>query len=169
LHQKRDFSLHVFGERVPPGIPKKIKPLLNINREISFQRQYEILSKSYILLPAFASDEQSDYIHKLASAAIPASLIAGVPIVASEEIVQAYAYLSRDITWTRYGGETEMKVAERVAMWSVEEHQRKKEVVEAKCRDLIRRNVVFADEWVQLARRKVERHTWRKAEDSVKG
>lgn len=167
LRPLRDFTLNVFGERVPPNVPKKVKPLLNINREISFQHQYEILSRSYILLPAFASDAHSDYLHELASAAIPASLIAGVPIVASDEIIQAYAYLPRDITWTRYGGETEMKVAERVAMWSVEEHRRKKEVVQAKCRDFVRRNEEHVDEWVQIARRKVERYTWRSEMDSV--
>jgi len=159
--QQRDVSLHVFGERIPPDVPKNVKPILNINREMSYQRQYEILSQSYILLPAFASDSQSDYMTKLASWAIPASLIAGVPIVSSDDILFSYSYLPKEAVWLRYWGENEMKVAERVALWSVEEHRKKKEVVRGVCKGIIERNEVWAGEWVGIAVGKVGRHSWR--------
>jgi hypothetical protein len=167
--EKRDVSLHILGERLPPNVPKKVKPILSIDREMSFQRQYEVLSQSYILLPAFASSQgfKSDYLTKLASWSVPASLIAGVPIAGDEEILEAYNYLPRDTVWFRYPGENEMKVAERVVLWSEEEHRRKKESVRRKCQELITRNVDLVDEWIHVAMRRVERAGWRMATGSV--
>jgi hypothetical protein len=159
--EKRDVSLHIFGERVPPNVPKKVKPILSVDREMPFQRQYELLSRSFILLPAFTSGSSSDYLFKLASWSIPAALIAGVPIAGDEDILQAYNYVPRDTAWFRYAGENEMKVAERVVLWSEEEHKRKKELVREKCKDLIQRNVELVDEWIELAIRRVGRAGWR--------
>lgn len=159
--QKREVSLHVFGERLPPDVPKNVKPILSVNREMSYQRQYETLSKSFILLPAFADSDHSDYVHKLASWAIPASLIAGVPIVAGDDILFAYSYLPKDAVWQRYPGRSEMNVVEMVALQDVDEHRKKKDVVKAVCRDIIRRSAAFADEWVQIGMRRVQRHAWR--------
>jgi hypothetical protein len=164
--QTYDISLHIFGERVPPDVPKKVKPFLSVDRELTYQRQYELLSKSYILLPAFSSN---DYLTRLASWSVPAALMAGVPIVATDEILQAYGYLPKDAVWVRYGGETEMKIAERVAMLNVEEHRKKKDMVQTTCRDMIKRNGELVDEWVQIAVRKLQRAAWRDNTVDVQG
>jgi hypothetical protein len=166
--EKRSVSLHILGERIPPGIPHNVKPILSVDGEMSFQRQYEILSRSYILLPAFASGaSSSDYLSKLASWSIPAALIAGVPFAGDEELLQAYSYAPRDAAWFRYAGENEMKVAERVVLWSEEEHLKKKQTVREKTKGLIERNAQLVGEWVGMAMMRVERAGWRMGVGSV--
>ncbi|KIW09180.1 uncharacterized protein PV09_00111 [Verruconis gallopava] len=167
--EKREISLHILGERAPPDVPKKVKPLLSVDHALPLQEQYEILSKSYILLPAFSFGSESDYLSKLASWCIPAALIAGVPFAADDNILDAYGYVSREAVWYRLESEDEMKIAERVLMWSEEEHRRKKASVRKHTQLIIQRQLGVVDEWIRMGIRRAERAGWRMKADNGEG
>ncbi|KAF4450321.1 hypothetical protein F53441_6604 [Fusarium austroafricanum] len=110
-HHAQNVSLHVIGHGTPPEVPKHVKDNIFFDQSLSYPDFYTLLSKSFALLPAFASET---YFDRKASSTIPASLIAGAPIVASEELLAAYSYMPREATWVARPGEGEMDTIERV-------------------------------------------------------
>ncbi|CEI66629.1 hypothetical protein FVEN_g10173 [Fusarium venenatum] len=110
-HSPKNVSLHVIGHGTPPEVPDHVKDHVHFDQGLSYPDFYTLLSKSFALLPAFASDT---YFDRKASSTIPASLIAGAPIVATEELLKAYSYMPREATWLARPGEGEMDVIERV-------------------------------------------------------
>ncbi|KAF5700432.1 hypothetical protein FGLOB1_10779, partial [Fusarium globosum] len=110
-HSPQNVSLHLVGHGTHPEVPDHVKDHVFFDEGLSYPDFYTLMSKSFAVLPAFASET---YFDRKASSTIPAALIAGAPIVATEELLKAYSYLPREATWVARPGEGEMDVIERV-------------------------------------------------------
>lgn len=92
----RPIEMHLVGHGNKPTVPDEVKDKVIFDASLTYPKFYEVLSKQFALLPAFASEE---YLDRKASSSMPASLIAGVPPLANRAIVQAYDYLSEEDVW----------------------------------------------------------------------
>jgi hypothetical protein len=153
----QEVNLHLLGHGKPPKIPSKISSHVALDERLDYMTYYTLLSRTFSLLPAFATTE---YLDRKASSSVPASLIAGTPLIASEEILGAYAYLPYDAVWLQYQKESEMDVVQRVVVWSDEEHALKKSKVRNACARLVQRNTELVEEWITTAILKVQRASW---------
>jgi hypothetical protein len=152
-----DVSLHILGHGTPPEVPKEVQQHTVFDQGLSYYDYYTLLSRSFALLPALATEE---YLDRKASSSIPAALIGGVPVVASQELLTAYSYLHRDATWFLYSGESEMDVVKRVVE-NTDEYANKRELVKEKCKSLAKRNVELVGEWVAQGLKRVDRANWK--------
>jgi hypothetical protein len=104
-------KLHLIGHGPHVEVPENIRSNVAFDEDLSYPDFYTLLSQSYAVIPAFASET---YLDRKASSTVPASLIAGVPLVASEQILASYSYLPRDAVWLSQPDEREMETIERV-------------------------------------------------------
>jgi hypothetical protein len=152
-----DVQLRLLGHGNPPKIPKEISSHVALYERLDYPTYYSMLSQTFSLLPAFAT---TAYLDRKASSSIPAALIAGTPLIASEEILGAYAYLPFEAVWLQYGKESEMDVVQRIVLWSDEEHALKKSKVRNACERLVQTNIEMVENWVGTAILKIQRASW---------
>jgi len=153
----QNLELHLLGHGDPPKVPTEISPHVAFDQGLDYSTYYTILARSISLLPSFATEE---YLDRRASSSIPAALIAGTPLIATEELIKAYSYLPHESVWLQYIGESEMDAVERVVVWSDEEHALKKSKVRKACARLVQRNTELVEDWVKTALMKIERASW---------
>lgn len=146
-HKPQNVSLHVIGHGTPPKVPDHVKDHVYFDQGLSYPDFYTLLSKSFALLPAFASDT---YFDRKASSTIPASLIAGAPIVASEELLKAYSYMPREATWVARPGEGEMDVIERV-IDDRDGFLKRRQAVRDLTQNLLEQNQANTKAWIEEA------------------
>lgn len=104
-------TLHLLGHGQKPEVPEEIKSRVVFDEDLSYPDFYAILSTAYAVLPAFATDH---YYDRKASSTVPASIIAGAPLVASPELLNSYTYLPREAAWEMRKGESELDTVRRV-------------------------------------------------------
>ncbi|CAF0805652.1 unnamed protein product [Adineta steineri] len=141
---KHNIYLHIVGRGTPPKVPQAIKNNVVFDKELNYVDYYTILSRCFVLLPAFST---SHYLDRKASSTIPASLIAGVPLVATKQIIDTYAYLNEDMVWLQGSNETDFDVIERVLKLSNEHRQAKIEKVKAYQLSILENNTKLARVW----------------------
>jgi len=112
------------------------------------------MSKSFAVLPAFASET---YFDRKASSTIPAALIAGAPIVATEELLKAYSYMPREATWVARPGEGEMDVIERV-IDDRDGFLKRRQAVRDFTKSLLEQNQANTKAWINEAFEKYNRN-----------
>jgi len=150
----RNITLHLVGHGKHPPVPHAVKDHVVFDEGLSYIDFYTVLSRCFALLPAFATPE---YLDRKASSTVPASLIAGVPLVATQDIVDKYAYLTKDIVWLQGSQETDFDVIGRVLKLSHQERQKKVAAVKAHTLKLINENNKLARKWTEEALRKIGR------------
>lgn len=151
----KKLTMHLLGHGdKKPTVPDSIKPNVQFNEQLSYIQYYSLIARTFALVPAFASKE---YLDRKASSTVPAALIAGVPLVAPKEIVQAYEYLDMDVVWEQEVGRSDMDVVGDVLKMTVEERRRKKQAVRERRDEIIKGNVRRAGEWLQEAMRRMGR------------
>jgi len=151
----KDLTMHLLGHGdKKPTVPDSIKPNVQFNERLSYLEYYSLIARTFALLPAFASAE---YLDRKASSTVPAALIAGVPLVATKEMVQAYAYLNMDVVWKQEVGRSDMDIVGDVLKMTVEERRRKKQAVREKRDEIIKGNVRRVDGWLHEAMSKMGR------------
>ncbi|RPB29074.1 hypothetical protein L211DRAFT_832948 [Terfezia boudieri ATCC MYA-4762] len=151
----KDLTMHLLGHGDnKPIIPDTIKPHVQFNERLSYIEYYSLIARTFALLPAFASVE---YLDRKASSTIPAALIAGVPLVATKEMVQAYGYLNMDVVWEQEVGRSDIDVVGDVLKMTVEERRRKKQAVRESRDEIIKGNTRRVGEWLQEAMRRMGR------------
>ncbi|KAM0352556.1 hypothetical protein ACHAPU_002226 [Fusarium lateritium] len=146
-HKSQNVSLHVIGHGTPPEVPDHVKDHVHFDQGLSYPDFYTLLSKSFSILPAFASDT---YFDRKASSTIPASLIAGAPIVATEELLKAYSYLPKEAAWVARPGEGEMDVIERV-IDDREGFLKRRQAVRSLAASLLEENQANTKAWIEEA------------------
>ncbi|KAG5357172.1 hypothetical protein CJU90_5996 [Yarrowia sp. C11] len=104
-------KMYLVGHGVPPEVPEQIKSKVEFKSDLSFTDFYGHMSEGLAILPAFASD---DYYSEKASSSVPASIIAGVPLVAAKKLLDAYTYLSVNEVWFAEEGETDIDAIHRL-------------------------------------------------------
>ena len=142
----KSLNLHLLGHGSAPLVPTKLKEHVVIDSNIEYLDYYAVLDHSFALLPAFATDE---YLDRKASSSIPAALIGGVPVVATQAMLDAYTYLTKDIVWLQKHGETDMDVVGRVLQMSADERQRTKDAVQRRLTELVEGNIEKTVSWVK--------------------
>lgn len=142
-------ALHLIGHGKTPTVPDHVKDHVFFDQSLSYPDFYSRLSTSFAVLPAFAS---ATYLDRKASSSIPAALIAGAPILASEELLAAYTYLPREAAWLSLPDETEMMAIERL-VHDRDEFAKKREASRAAAINIMEMNRQNVRKWVAEAMR----------------
>lgn len=150
-HDNETVSLRLIGHGKHPDVPETVRDRVFFDEGLSYPDFYALLSQSFCVIPAFASET---YLDRKASSTVPASLIAGAPLVASEELLASYSYLPREAAWVARPGEGEMDVIERVIGEKDEFREKRKRVREVR-EELMKENRARVREWVANV---LERH-----------
>ena len=146
-----EVALHLIGHGNRPPVPENVKEQTVFDENLSYIDFYTILSQSFALLPAFASNE---YFDRKASSTVPASIIGGVPLVASEELLRAYSYLPRDAAWISQPNEGEMDVIKRVRNMK-DERAKKRGIIQVACQNIVKENIEHASEWINNSLKRI--------------
>jgi hypothetical protein len=142
-----EVALHLIGHGNRPPVPDSVKQQTVFDENLSYIDFYTLLSRSFALLPAFASRE---YFDRKASSTVPASMIGGVPLVASEELLKAYSYLPREAAWISKPDEGEMDVIKRVRNMA-DERAKKRDIIKVACQRVVKENIEHATGWIKNA------------------
>lgn len=145
---QKTVDLHVIGHGKAPTVPEEVKERVFFDTGLSYPDFYALISRSFSVLPGFASD---DYYDRKASSTIPAALIAGAPVVANQRLLEAYSYLPREATWLADSPEEDdMSVISR-AVAVRDAYAKKRDFVRATCARLIRENEANTLDWINYA------------------
>ncbi|KAL9134659.1 MAG: hypothetical protein Q9175_004151 [Cornicularia normoerica] len=139
-------TLHLLGQGIHPEVPSGLISHVSFDESLDYDEYYSILSRTFALLPAFASDQ---YLDRKASSTVPAGLIGGTPLVATKEILAAYSYLPEDAVYLQKTDETEFDVVGRV-LKDVGKHRiEKMQTVRNKCAELVESNARLVEGWIK--------------------
>lgn len=122
-------ALHLIGHSANgqrPQVPEDLRSNVVFDDSVDYPVFYAILSRAFALLPAFASDT---YYDRKASSTVPASLIAGVPLVATRRLLETYSYVNEEDVWLQEEGEADFDVIGRILAMPEEDLRAKKEKV----------------------------------------
>jgi hypothetical protein len=144
----RDITMHLLGHGQHPIVPDNVKDHVVFDEQKDYIDYYKILSQTFALLPAFASDS---YLDRKASSSVPAALIAGTPLIATREIIEAYSYLPEDAVWIQADGESEFDVVRRLIKMDPNRHYKKMKTVRQRCKDIVQGNIKQVEEWMAEA------------------
>ncbi|GKT49668.1 uncharacterized protein ColSpa_09849 [Colletotrichum spaethianum] len=150
--KNKKVTLHVIGHGEIPSVPDDLKSNVVFDQDLSYPDFYRTLSGAFTIIPAFADE---GYLDRKASSTVPAALIAGAPIVASEQLLAAYTYLPREAVWLSEPGEDEMDTIKRFVGDMAGYQERMGRVKETRER-LIQDNIKNVGEWIKEALAKVE-------------
>lgn len=138
-------TLHLLGQGTHPEVPGALTSHVSFDEGLDYNDYYSILSRTFALLPAFANDE---YLDRKASSTVPAGLIGGTPLVATQEILAAYSYLPEDAVYLQNKDETEFDVIGRVLQDAGERRLEKMQMVRTKCAELVESNSRLVEGWI---------------------
>ncbi|KAK9492710.1 hypothetical protein V1508DRAFT_404422 [Lipomyces doorenjongii] len=144
--QFQQLRMHLIGHGNHPEVPEVIRDRVEFNEGLEFLEFYKILSESFALLPAFASDE---YYDRKASSSVPASLIAGVPIVGKRRLLETYDYMTEDSMWIQGDEEDDMAVIGRILEMSERDIEDQKTRTRNRNREIIDENIAKALSWAR--------------------
>ncbi|KAF4126990.1 hypothetical protein GMORB2_0728 [Geosmithia morbida] len=137
-------TLHLIGHGNKPDVPDNLTGNVVFDEDLSYPDFYRVLSEAFAVLPAFASDE---YLDRKASSTVPAALIAGAPMVATQAILDAYSYLPRDAVWLSEPDEDEMDTIRRFIGDEAAYLERATKMREGRAR-ILEENRVHVGEWI---------------------
>ena len=156
--KKTNITLHLLGYGNSPNIPPPLADHVMLNPGLSYPDFYSLLSSSMAIIPAFANNQ---YLDRKASSSVPAALIAGTPLIASRELLDAYSYLDEDSVFMMGGKEevggssgigpgekgkgggkkeTRVEVMQRIVDMSEDERTEAKRRVRLRCAALVWQN-----------------------------
>lgn len=141
-------ALHLIGHGPKPNVPDDIKDAIIFDERTQYGDFYNILSKTFALLPGFANAE---YLDRKASSSVPAALIAGTPIVAQQSLLDAYSYVTKDVVWLQDPAENDMAVVGRVLALTPNERRGKKQLVRKRCAEIIKGNTLWVEDRISVA------------------
>ncbi|KAK0383035.1 hypothetical protein NLU13_8951 [Sarocladium strictum] len=144
-------TLHLLGHGKKPKVPDEIRDRVAFDEDLSYPDFYAILSTAYAVLPAFATDH---YFDRKASSTVPASIIAGAPLVASKQLLESYTYLPREATWEIQEGESELDTVRRIVGDQVE-FAKKRWLIASTRERLLKENIANVHTWLVEALRRL--------------
>jgi len=149
----RNVTMHLLGHGKHPDVPLEIREHVKFDERLKYIEFYSIISRTFALLPAFANNE---YLDRKASSSVPAALIGGTPLVATQAIVDAYSYLDHDVVWLQGPNELDLDVVGRILNMGPKERRQKKELVRKKCTAIILKNTKSLEGWIADAMAKIK-------------
>lgn len=150
----RNVTMHLLGHGKRPAVPAEVARNVVFDERLDYFQFYSIISRTFALLPAFASPT---YLDRKASSSVPAALIAGVPLVATRAVLDAYSYIDQEVAWLQGDGETNLDVVGRILDLGPKERRKKKELVRKKCAEIIEENTKTVGGWIEDALKKVKK------------
>lgn len=151
----RNVTMHLLGHGTHPDVPDDIRDHVKFDERLDYIDYYSIISRTFALLPAFASNE---YLDRKASSSVPAALIGGTPLVATQDIIDAYSYLNKDVVWLQEKDETDLDVVGRILDMGPKERRKKKELVRKRCAEIVEANTKRVEQWINRAMQKIQKH-----------
>ena len=142
-------TLHLLGQGTHPEVPSGLTSHVIFDESLDYDDYYSTLSRTFALVPAFASDE---YLDRKASSSVPAGLIGGTPLVATKEMLAAYSYLPEDAVYLQNKDETELDVIGRVLEDGGAYRIAKMQTVRDKCAELVESNSQIVEGWIREIR-----------------
>ena len=147
-----DLSLHIIGSGGDPNIPASVKDFVFLDKNLDYPDYYAQLSQNTALFAAFDEnhihDETQGYLTVKATSSVPASVIAGIPMVLKRETLDAYSYLEKENVWLVGKEETEEDVIQRIVEAGAAERKKKLETVRRFRDRLIEGNVDLVGKWI---------------------
>lgn len=150
----RNITMHLLGHGQRPAVPAELAHNVVFDERLDYFQFYALISRAFALLPAFASPT---YLDRKASSSVPAALIAGVPLVASKAVLNAYPYIDQEVVWLQGDSETNVDVVGRILNLDPRERRIKKELVRKRCAKIIEENTKTVGEWIDAALKRVKR------------
>ena len=152
-----DVSLHIIGSgaweaSVHDSVPDSIQNQIFFDSNLDYLDYYAYLGAKSALLPAFSKDA---YLETRSSSSVPASLIGGIPLVATRAMLKSYSYLREEDVYVQEGGETELDAIRRVVQMSDEERRAKTKTVYAIRDRMIKSNAKMIGRWMEDVRLKM--------------
>ena len=152
-----DVSLHIIGsggweDFVHESVPNSVQNQIFFDSNLDYLDYYSYLAAKSALIPAFSKD---DYLETISSSSIPASLIGGIPLVATRAMLKSYSYLREEDVYVQEDGETELDAIRRVVQLSDEERRAKTKTVHVMRERMVKRNVKMVGGWIEDVRLKM--------------
>ncbi|KAH7152687.1 hypothetical protein EDB81DRAFT_431935 [Dactylonectria macrodidyma] len=150
--KNQSLQLHVIGHGTTPKVPKVAEGHVIFDASLSYPDFYAVLSRAFAVIPGFASDT---YLDRKASSTVPASLIAGAPLLVNDAILKAYSYLPREAAWVAKSGEEDMDAIKRM-IGNQEEFVKKRDLARKAAVDIMAQNRINIQKWTAEVRRKMD-------------
>lgn len=139
-------ELRVLGNGKIPKVPIGAEDAIKFFVALPYTEFYAVLQDATALLPAFAS---ADYMRNKASSTIPASFVVGVPLIAGDDLLEAYTFVDREDVYYRAEGEDEIDVIARIASMPEADRLEKSENVRRKNERLVKESSILMRDWVR--------------------
>jgi hypothetical protein len=151
-------QLHIIGSGSRPDVPRSIANRVVFHENLNYCQYYDLLSTMDAMLPAFAEENWAgnDYYMNIASSTIPASLIAGVPLVADFKLIEAYSYLNLGMVWHRNDNEHEIDAAFRMLQAAAQKKKAIRLNVEKERFKLLQENYANVRLWTEEVFKKAQ-------------
>ncbi|KAJ9412496.1 hypothetical protein FOXG_14908 [Fusarium oxysporum f. sp. lycopersici 4287] len=150
---RQAIELPVVGNGGLPKVPDEAKDRIKFHRGLPYPEFYNVLHSATAMLPAFASYE---YVESKASSTIAASLIVGSPLIADDDLLDAYRFLSLEDVYYREEGEDEIDVVERIAQLPEQDRLAKAEGLRKKNELLTKQGGDLFRQWISESRGRLE-------------
>jgi hypothetical protein len=86
------FELHLLGKiEHMPELPALLRSIVFFHQNLAYADFYALLASMDVLLPAFG---HKGYVEVMASSSVPAALISRIPILATNQVISSYSYVS---------------------------------------------------------------------------
>ena len=118
------------------------------DENLNYTDFYDVLSGMTAILPAFADDDY--FIHK-ASSSVPASIIAGSPIVATRRMLDMYSYMHEDTVWLQREGQSDFEALWEIIKKPRSQRERKRADAKDYAKQIVRQNQQKVTSWVENA------------------
>ena len=138
--------LQLLGSGQRPNVPDSIRKSIIFRDRLDYKPFYDYLSESLAMIPAFATLE---YYDRKASSTVPASLIAGTPIISVKNLTDAYTYIGEDNVYQPKEGENDLDVMRRIIQMPWDERIEMQRKVRHRCNDLIQENIHTVGQWLK--------------------
>jgi hypothetical protein len=152
----RNVTMHFLGHGEHPAVPDDVKDHVVFDERLDYIDYYSVLSRTFALLPAFASES---YLDRKASSSVPAALIAGIPLVATKAIMNSYSYMTDETVWLQADEENDFDVVRRVLDMDSETRRKKNESVKKRCAEIVEGNTKRVKKWITEALEKIKKQS----------
>ncbi|KAJ8100260.1 hypothetical protein POJ06DRAFT_275376 [Lipomyces tetrasporus] len=135
---KCDISLRLVGSGRVPKIADGLNHRIGFITNLNFFEFFHEMSKGVAIIPTLGNEH---YLKSQASSTVATSIIAGTPLIASQEFLVAHSQIPIEAVWLQGEHETELQVLQRIGHLPSSAWQQKKDTVERLRWSLIHENV----------------------------
>ncbi|KAK9467047.1 hypothetical protein V1512DRAFT_261805 [Lipomyces arxii] len=123
LQLKPDVNVHLVGTGNDLNIPSAIRNRIIYVRDLDFPGYFDHLAQALTIIPAFATQA---YTKNQASSTVATALIVGTPLMADQNIRNAYSQIPLDAMYLQESDETEIEALTRIMKLPASEWKAKK-------------------------------------------